>query len=146
MRGRVWGGGEGGAIGGAECITAHVVGNGKQGFFWVGDLFVRASAENFHRPDGVFGEQHEAGIVRDSSRNESISGIYECWRQQRAHRQRRRRDGILNVTEDRIDRQSHIVRTDLALQGIACGAAEACSKRRFRAGPERTYIPCIFEE
>ena len=49
------------------------------------------------------------------------------------------------MTEDRIDRQSHIVRTDLALKGIACGPAEAGSKLRFRGGTERTYIHRIFE-
>lgn len=84
-------------------------------------------------------------VVRDSSRNKSISGIYECRRQLRAHRQRRGRDCILYVTEDRVDRQSHVVRTDLALKGIACGPAEASSKLRFRGGSERTYIHRIFE-
>jgi len=52
---------------------------------------------------------------------------------------------FLYVTEDRVDRQSHVVRTDLAPKGIACGPAEASSKPRFRGGSERTYIHRIFE-
>ena len=58
-------------------------------------------------------------VVSDSSRNKSISGFMSVGDSNVPTGSGADVIAFLYVTEDRVDRQSHVVRTDLALKGIA---------------------------
>src|SRR5882724_4585118 len=49
------------------------------------------------------------------------------------------------MTEDRINRQTRIVRADLCFDGIAWGAKGARSDLSFHGGAEGPHIHCVFE-
>src|SRR5712672_4561536 len=49
------------------------------------------------------------------------------------------------MTEDRINRQTRIVRADLCFDGIAWGAKGARSNLSFHSGAEGPHIHCVFE-
>src|SRR6266404_931564 len=140
-------GGKSGVVNCTEHIAAREETAGRQWVIRICEINMLIAAIKFDRSVSVFGEKHNAVIIRDSSRNKSRPLAYRGARDQELlGRERRCGNRILDVSEYRINRQAHIVRADLPLEGIALAAGKwAGSKRSFRGGTERAYIHGIFE-
>src|ERR1700722_4766976 len=140
-------GGKIGVVGGAERISARDETAGRQWIIWVCELHMLIAAIELDRPVRILRKKHAAGVVGGRSRNKSGPLVYTqvgrgC---DLRSAERSRRNRIRDVTDDRVDRQAHIVRADLSLDGIAWSAKGSGSDLGFHGGTEGADIHGIFE-
>src|ERR1700735_2196300 len=121
---------------------------GIQRIVRIGEVDVLVAAPELPRADDVPCTDAENGVVGDGRRDQTVAGTYRSCRRrgscQLGLRQNSGRNRVIDLAAEEIEREAHVVETDIALEGVAGRAVATVAELRFNRQTNRTDARPIF--